>query len=300
MGADNVDACICCADEGNVVGYGSCPLCDGLGSSGWAGGRLVAEEKMTSMLQDVPFEVLAIVGKGIGVRATRKILAGSLIVAEPPLLRVPGVEGLRKTISQEHPEIAAALDSESMRRENELAAADERMEAAVDKELAALSEGEAAKFLALADGFLPDSSSGGSLAGRLLTNAVSVTEEDVACVYELTSRINHSCTPNSYVAREESGLRCVFAKTDIEAGDEICISYIEDYRDSDKHGGFRDRIIGIAPALGLDADMLVIGLFRQQLYAKWGFWCTCERCSPLAEEADEAVEKLCEVFGELG
>merc|ERR1711879_155020 len=124
-----------------------------------------------------------------------------------------------------------------------------------------------------------------------LTNAVSDTDLDVTRVYLLTSRLNHSCEPNALVVCV-GGDRCVFAAEDIDEGTEICISYIEDYSIGDAHAGLRDRIANVGGVLDINAELLLVGLFRQQIFAKWGFWCVCRRCAPLMEKADVAVARF--------
>merc|ERR1712129_530299 len=123
--------------------------------------------------------------------------------------------------------------------------------------------------------------------GIFLTNAVGDSERDVSSVYSLGSRFNHSCRPNAIVA-QVGGMRCFFAMGEIAQGEEICISYIEDYT-CPQHTALRAQVQSIAPLLDLDPQVLLVALFRQQLFVKWGFWCECCRCAPVAAAADEAL-----------
>lgn len=80
---------------------------------------------------------------------------------------------------------------------------------------------------------------------------------EIAAFYPLTSRINHSCSPNAEVRSQQfvDFYIDLVAKTDITAGSEICISYIHIGR---KSTGRRQR----------------------ELLAKYMFQCTCTLCAP--------------------
>mmetsp|Transcript_112406 Transcript_112406/g.350287 ORF Transcript_112406/g.350287 Transcript_112406/m.350287 type:complete len:363 (-) Transcript_112406:49-1137(-) len=129
--------------------------------------------------------------------------------------------------------------------------------------------------------------SAGTLGGIFLTNAVSEKARDVSRVYHLTSRINHACRPNA-VAIEHDEARYVLAASAIRSGDEVTISYIEDYCHPER-AQLRTRVREIANCVRLDPTALLLGLFRQQLFVKWGFWCFCRRCAPLAEASSSAL-----------
>ena len=89
-------------------------------------------------------------------------------------------------------------------------------------------------------------------------------------------------------------LRSVVATEPIESGEEICIPYIN-VADHEEKLSLARNVAGI---LKIDPDHLLIGLLRQSLYAKWGFWCTCPRCEPCVLESLEALERWCEIFAE--
>jgi SET domain len=78
---------------------------------------------------------------------------------------------------------------------------------------------------------------------------------EIAAFYPLTSRINHSCSPNAEVRSQQFVDSCIdlVAKVDITAGSEICISYIHIGR---KRTGRRQR----------------------ELFAKYIFQCNCSLC----------------------
>lgn len=136
----------------------------------------------------------------------------------------------------------------------------------------------------------------GTLAGTLLTNAVSAPEEDASYVYCQTSRINHSCAPNAVAVKADHS-RCIVASESIDKGEEICISYMDDGAWSD---AFREKVLSVASSLRLDGELLLLGLHRQQLFAKWGFRCRCPRCAPRAEGADRALAGWCAAFQSCG
>lgn len=91
------------------------------------------------------------------------------------------------------------------------------------------------------------------------------TDYDTACegsgFYALHSCANHSCNPNAVVEGDSSGEAVVLACRAIKAGEEVCISYIEE------EAPYRER---------------------QAALADYGFACVCERC---AEEAAASRRK---------
>ncbi|CAE7650240.1 Set5-4 [Symbiodinium sp. CCMP2592] len=125
-----------------------------------------------------------------------------------------------------------------------------------------------------------------TISGILLTNAVTMESSDVARVFANFSRINHSCRPNARALQEES-MRGVFTTVPVAEGEEICVSYFEE-------AGClpAERLLLTAQLLDVGPATLHAAFVRQQLYSKWGFWCQCARCEPLADAADGALEQL--------
>ena len=116
------------------------------------------------------------------------------------------------------------------------------------------------RYMALADAFAKDGQ--GKTVGNIYrTNGFSREDAEGGLLYEIVSRLNHSCVPN--VVKELSGFTAV-VKTlrDIEAGEELRISY------TDEHAG----------AVDLD-DALTARKRRESLSRKYNFWCQCERCA---------------------
>lgn len=80
------------------------------------------------------------------------------------------------------------------------------------------------------------------------------------------SRMNHSCAPNAdWDTCYDPGVMLVWAKKDIQAGEEIAISYI----------GKLDQPV---------ED-------RRKRLAQWGFVCQCVKCGPPPREAKETLAK---------
>jgi SET domain-containing protein len=75
-------------------------------------------------------------------------------------------------------------------------------------------------------------------------------------VFEVLSRINHSCSPNAqYSWNEKEGKRRLYAVRDIQKGEEVTIDYV-----------------------GVDVLQKDRKIHLEQLY---GFMCMCELCSDL-------------------
>eukprot|EP00747_Dinoflagellata_sp_TGD_P210203 gnl/TRDRNA2_/TRDRNA2_83507_c0_seq1.p1 gnl/TRDRNA2_/TRDRNA2_83507_c0~~gnl/TRDRNA2_/TRDRNA2_83507_c0_seq1.p1 ORF type:complete len:326 (+),score=55.05 gnl/TRDRNA2_/TRDRNA2_83507_c0_seq1:94-1071(+) len=285
-------------------------------------------------------EVREAPGRGKGVFASENLPANQLVIAEPALLSVPGVEAIRASVAEKHPALSRSLGSVGMRRLNALCAVDACLVNACTAAVSKLTPANRCAFLSLGDAFgwrdeqlhvgswvrveeappeAPELRSaqgmliahdkdvatvqaagrrfevavdavrvilpGKTVPGVLLTNAVTLEEEDVAEVYLTFSRLNHSCTPNAKVIQDD-GMRGVFTTQPVPAGDEICISYfdVENCMPA-------ERLQGMADLIGAEPSMLHIALARQQLFSKWGFWCACERCRDIQVSADDALHR---------
>ena len=66
---------------------------------------------------------------------------------------------------------------------------------------------------------------GGSMMDKLNTNALC-TEEGTGAICVRLVRANHACVPNACHYDEYKGIKLLVARTLIQAGEEICISYI--------------------------------------------------------------------------
>ncbi|CAK5281855.1 unnamed protein product [Mycena citricolor] len=156
------------------------------------------------------YRITRIEGKGLAMVSTRFIAMGDVIMSERPLIIVPA-QGI--------------LDSDCCevsinRNEGPLSDAVNRM----------LPENKAA-FWALHNCHKDDGRTD-AIAGIMLSNAISIgglpPGHTYMAVCDHVSRINHSCTPNSYPVFHVPSLSYrVFALCDIAAGDEITWQYID-------------------------------------------------------------------------
>lgn len=93
-----------------------------------------------------------------------------------------------------------------------------------------------------------------SVEGIFCTNCIPGARNEQA-VYSTICRVNHSCVANAaYKWREDERMQVVLATRDIEAGEEICVSYFD--------GRFQ--------SMQKRKDRTVFS---------WGFECQCEACS---------------------
>ncbi|KAI0035261.1 hypothetical protein K488DRAFT_83223 [Vararia minispora EC-137] len=197
------------------------------------------------------FELREVAGAGLGLFATVDIALGELILCERPLLFSPSWSAF-VTFPPEYPleKIARVTRHE--------------WEKYLAKVLSHIPETRRAKYLALTNSHLHDGS--GPLFGIKRTNCWSSGLEETihpregvseqapyVMVGDLSSRVNHSCCPNSRVLIHEPsfslGLR---ALRTIRAGEEITVSY---------------------------CDILAPCETRQRALARYGFRCTCAACS---------------------
>lgn len=274
----------------------------------------------------------------MGVVATADLGPGALVACDvQALVRVPGVEGIRRAVAVDHSRLSDSLCSDEMRELNALCASDVRLVRACAMALSTLTPDDMAAFLSLRDAYEPGQAGtlrrgqwvqmpahgGGSegvviankgaivvveirdpergrefidvaveyvsvvshrsIGGILMTNGVSSETEDVTEVYGTFSRVNHSCLPNARAVTHE-GSRAVFTSRAVVAGEEICISYL----DEDRFPSV-EQLQAVATRVGTSPDLLHAAFYRQQVFSKWGFWCACSRCGPLEGRADGAL-----------
>lgn len=113
---------------------------------------------------------------------------------------------------------------------------------------------------------------------RLLAvaDANSATGTNFSAIYELFSRMNHSCLPNVCTATKSSGEIAMVAAFPIERGEELCTEYV----DAD-------------PVLPLQDLLVLPTALRRARLRRWGFKCTCPRCSALYDPERAFACKAC-------
>jgi hypothetical protein len=106
-----------------------------------------------------------------------------------------------------------------------------------------------------------------ALGSETLQRTMDQEVEDLVCVevvaiFSLTARINHSCDPNAEVRSQQYVDCCidVVAKRDIQPGEEITISYINNEGRTGNSSHDRNRRL-------------------RELKAKYLFTCDCHRCA---------------------
>jgi hypothetical protein len=117
---------------------------------------------------------------------------------------------------------------------------------------------------------------GKSVWGILKTNAIpcgeragslSKVEFEYAGLFALASRMNHSCKPNArYVWRPDLKRELVMAMRPIISGEEITVSYVENYSSTAKR--------------------------KKRLLNSFAFECTCPACTDSTLEDDECSEEI--------
>lgn len=195
------------------------------------------------------FELSHCATKGIGAYATSAIRRGERILQDRPLVCWEEPDGDNCDL-QASSEAWAACD-------RDLFAILRTKDAAVQ-----------ATFWDLADAF-SEPGHDKTAVGILYTNGVQAGR--TARVYPRLARFNHSCRPNVHHARQSStAVEVMHATRNIEAGEELCISYL-------------------FPPYRVRADR------QQRLRQRWGFTCACEVCSLQGDDhrrSDELRRRL--------
>lgn len=152
------------------------------------------------------FEICSMEGKGLGAVATESIAVGAQIFTESPIV-VLSLTNLASVFSQQLEFV-------------------DQCTADIRDLLSRCTEEEQGRFWNLAS-----TQDGGnrSVLGISLTNTL-LLKSGKGGIFLTTSRFNHSCNPNAHnVWSEENGVMELHAARNIEAGEEVCISYMELY-----------------------------------------------------------------------
>lgn len=219
------------------------------------------------------FSIKDIPGKGSGVVASCPIVCGTLLVLEAPLAvgDGPGWSAAAQQVQQK----MASKPSHSTEE------AWEWKKAAYDRLLqdlfASLPADKQSAVMELHDCYQAPSAEK-TLAGIWFTNSLPRgPDENVGMLCPTVSRFNSSCKPNTmYSWVEGLGAQQVRAIRNIEAGEELCVCYIDP----------RDTTAA-----------------RQHELAKFNFTCTCETClaaDPNSDSNRARIQKLDEAVGRCG
>jgi len=191
-----------------------------------------------------------IAGKGLGMVATRTILPGETIITEDSVLVVD-------MVGTEEDRLESILDQVNKMPADTRA----RVENLYDSE--------------------PDGDPRLKVVRIFKSNSIQIGEDTesgaaaVAGLYPGIARINHCCAPNVVWSwtRGQVRRKQVRAVIKIEAGEELCTNYIDDFNTN-----YNTR----------DA--------RQKVLSGWGFQCGCSVCSLAKEKLKVNNEIRCEIM----
>ncbi len=155
------------------------------------------DTKMSTATNDQLFTIEDILGKGRGLVAAEKILKGTRILGEEPILKFPGDKEFTK-----------------------------KLQKVIRKKVARLSEDKKQEFLSLTN-IHSYNNDAERYVGIILTNGLRTSDKTKAGIFLNASRINHACDSNSQVFWNENTEQItVHALRDIEQGEEIMITYM--------------------------------------------------------------------------
>ena len=195
--------------------------------------------------------------------ARKKLRAGRVLLRDEPLLVFRTADHLGDPVMRELQDRVAPFLGAQPYPPGAVALFDRIAERIAEREFSQLSAVAKRRYLALADAFAPAAK---TLGGRYKTNSFAHIFADGyegAIVYDIVSRLNHSCAPNlaSTGARGIHGFADATAEVaalrDVAEGEELFISYLTE-DDLEKPTSAR----------------------RALLQAKYNFVCACGRCEP--------------------
>ncbi|KAF2114599.1 hypothetical protein BDV96DRAFT_647294 [Lophiotrema nucula] len=206
-----------------------------------------SHENEDQFVNDPLYEVKEIEGKGMGVIATRKIKKFETVMVDQASI-LEDIDAV-KALGKKDEKSILALAVKQLKSPNAVT------------ELSADHGNQVEKDLNLKDGGLE--------ADVMYTNAFGsdIAGKKMRALFPLISRINHACSPNTFVLFSRAGISmAIKAYRDIEPGEELSISYLT---------------LGQTFARRQDA-----------LKHKWGFTCTCKLCSlPHAERVASDIRQ---------
>eukprot|EP01083_Nonionella_stella_P102505 291643_1 len=207
------------------------------------------------------YEIRNFDGKGVGMVATNPIPAGTVILAEKPLLVVhTGDQTSNNFAKYSRGQLMTpfrALCEEDKARVLKLSRGDNPSSSGnnfpFNFGLVNLSyeneEGENVPLNLRNPGqqnAQETSSTFDTLKDIAKTNAIAMVGGERMAIYDDIMRINHSCRPNArWYFHEATGQQVVIADSAIKAGDEICTDYIDSFRQTATQRKFNLRGLGI-------------------------------------------------------
>ena len=200
------------------------------------------------------FAVVRSPGRGFIWQAKRNLRSGKVLFREDPLLVFRMEDHLADPVIQALQEsLAPHLDSSTRYSPEAMALFQKSAERIAEREYARFSTTQQRHFMALHDAFsVPPTK---SVGGIYRTNAFAREDTEGAVMYNVLSRVNHSCVPN--VAKHYEGFTAVVCTVrEVAKGEELSLSYLG--ADVDKPSSER----------------------RELLLGKYNFECCCTLCVP--------------------
>ncbi|KAF2729074.1 SET domain-containing protein [Polyplosphaeria fusca] len=211
---------------------------------------LTHQQAQELFTKDPPYEVRKVEGKGLGVFATRKILKYETVMIDQASV-VEDME-IEKAFSAQEARTMLAQAVNQLRRPQ------------IVRAMSSDHGGHDSSDTEDDD----DDGEGKLETDIMLTNAYGseVTGRKFRNLFPLISRINHACSPNSYVLFSRAGISmAIKTYRDIEAGEELSVSYL---------------------TLGQTFA------HRTHALRRWGFTCTCSLCTlPSTAKAESDLRR---------
>ena len=142
------------------------------------------------------FRLADLEGKGAGLVAVEDISPGTLLISEPPVLRVTIMDG----------DLSPGASKD------------------VSRQFSGMEEDQRKVVMRLANSYDDNN----EILGIFRTNAMIISSSEAA-VFPWVCRANHSCVPNcNYHHDSQTGLQHLYSATRILKGEELTVSYLPD------------------------------------------------------------------------
>ena len=200
-------------------------------------------------------------GRGYGIRAQRDFDKGARILCETPFLIIEMMQHMKDAdIVALMPQMAPYMDVDGF-PPGLMDIVDQITKRVAELELVRVSERVRKQWMALHDAHsMPPVKTAGNI---MRTNSFSEGNPPRGVLFELISRMNHSCDPN--VGKRFDGTQAeIYALGTIRKGEELTLNYMP----SEAHKPLDIR--------------------REMLRVKYNFMCNCARCEPAAEPSQHS------------